>query len=72
MKVKVNTNPQATNVVSVGIQGPSGSANFYINEAQDVDITNIQNGSVLVYATQSDKWKATVLLDTQNIECGQY
>lgn len=72
MKVKVNTNPQSSKVVTVGIQGPSGSANFRINEAQDVDVSDLNNGSVLVYASQAQKWKSTVLLDTQNIECGHY
>lgn len=72
MKVKVNTNPQSNKVVTVGIQGPSGSANFFISEAQDVDVTNVADGSILVYATPANKWKATSLLDTQNIECGHY
>lgn len=72
MKVKVNTNPQSSKVVTVGIQGPSGSANFFISEAQDVDVTNLDNGSVLVYSSPASKWKSTVLLDTQNIECGFY
>lgn len=72
MKVKVNTNPQSSKVVTVGIQGPSGSANFFISEAQDVDVTNIADGSVLVYASAADKWKATQLLESQNIECGHY
>ena len=72
MKVKVNTNPQSSKVVTVGIQGPSGSANFFISQAQDVDVTNLNDGSVLVYAANSQKWKSTVLLDTQNIECGHY
>lgn len=72
MKVKVNTNPQANKVVTVGIQGPSGSANFYISRAQDADVTDITDGCVMVYNANSEKWKATQILETQNIECGHY
>jgi hypothetical protein len=71
MKVKVNPiAPQQ--VVSVGIQGPSGSTAFKINEAQDMNITDIRDGSVLVYKSVTQKWTATQTLETQFIEGGQY
>lgn len=71
MKVKVNPNP-AHQVVSVGIQGPSGSTAFKLNEALDIDITDIRNGSVLVYKQESQKWTATSTLEAQGLEGGQY
>lgn len=39
---------------------------------QDVDVSNLQDGSVLVYSTNSLKWTATNLLDKQIIEAGQF
>lgn len=71
MKVKVNPIPQHQ-VVSVGIQGPSGSTAFKINEARDIDITEIRDGSLLVYKANTQKWTATGTLETQAIEGGQY
>ena len=69
MKVRVNSSG-TTQVVSVGVQGPSGPAQ--INTANDVDISNLTNGSLLVYSTQVEKWTATQLLENQTMECGQY
>jgi len=69
MKVRVNSS--GTNqVVSVGIQGPAGPAQ--INAANDVDVSNLTDGSLLVYSTQVEKWTATQLLEKQTMECGQY
>lgn len=53
-----------------GPQGPSGVTN--ISQAEDVDITNLKDGSVLVYSTNSSKWEATNTLDKQVIDSGQY
>lgn len=69
MKIKVN--PSGTSqVVSVGVQGPAGPA--VIALAGDVDVTNLQNGSILVYKTQSNKWTSTTVLDAQNLEGGEF
>ena len=79
MKVKVNSqaakvvsvNTQGTTeVVAVGVQGPAGPA--YINAAGDVDVGNLENGSVLVYKSSSLKWTATRTLEGQNLEGGHY
>jgi hypothetical protein len=71
--MKVIVNPVAPKqVVSVGIQGPAGSTAFKINEAQDMDITDIRDGSVLVYKSITQKWTATKTLEAQAIEGGQY
>ena len=69
--MRVRVNQQGTSqVVSVGIQGPSGPNN--ITTAQDVNATNLQNGSVLVYKTNTSKWTSTTTLDSQNMEAGEY
>lgn len=69
MKVKVNTAP-VSQVVSVGIQGPAGISD--VSSAGDVDITELDNGSILVYKTATNKWTSTTLLNQQNIEAGEF
>ena len=58
-------------VPSVGIQGLSAS-DMSINNMSDVDATNLENGSVLVYKTNTSKWTSTRLLDQQFMEGGEY
>lgn len=82
MKVKVNTSsvPRVvhvdgvqTQVVSAGIQGPPGAPGFTsMSNATDVDSTNLENGSVLVYFTDTAKWTSTTLLSQQTMEAGEY
>ena len=81
MKVKVNSqaskvvsvNTQGTSeVVAVGIQGPPGARYNSINSADDIDITNLEDGSVLVYKSSTLKWRATRTLEQQNLEGGHY
>jgi hypothetical protein len=50
-----------------GIPGPNT-----INTAEDVEITDLKDGSVLVYKTQISKWKATDILDSQTVDGGQF
>lgn len=69
MKVIVNQQPRKE-VVAVGIQGPSGPNS--ISTAADVDATDTQNGSILVYKTSTNKWTSTTVLDSQNMEGGEY
>lgn len=57
-------------IISTAEQGPPGVTR--INYADDVDITNLENGSVLVYSGSSEKWVATRLLENQSVESGHY
>jgi hypothetical protein len=43
-----------------------------ITASGDVDITNLQDGGVLVFNTATNKWTATNLLDKQIFEAGQF
>jgi hypothetical protein len=38
----------------------------------DIDLTQLTPGSVLVYNDTTKKWTATILLDKQIVESGQY
>ena len=54
-----------------GPQGPSGSIGP-ISSAPDVDVTNIQDGSLLIYSAQDQKWVANTQLTNQSLESGHY
>lgn len=58
-------------VPSVGIQGISAS-DMSITNMSDVDATNLEDGSVLVYKTNTSKWTSTRLLDQQYMEGGEF
>lgn len=57
-------------VVVTGLIGPPGTAT--ISGATDLDITELANGAVLVYQSDTQKWKATKRLDNQILEAGQF
>jgi hypothetical protein len=41
-------------------------------DISDIDLTNAEDGSVLVLNLETEKWTATRLLDNQFIEGGQF
>lgn len=58
-------------VPAVGIQGLSAS-DMTVANISDVDTTILENGSVLVYKTNTNKWTSTRLLDQQFMEGGEF
>lgn len=65
--------PSIPTVPSVGIRGPRGlPGTTSISGATDVDATGKENGSVLVYKTNTSKWTATRTLDLQIMEGGEF
>jgi len=58
-------------VPTVGIQGLSAS-DMSLTNMSDVDAASLENGSVLVYKTQTNKWTSTRLLDQQFMEGGEF
>lgn len=69
----VESPSQSYVIVTPGEQGPPGPAGIeYISDAKDVDIAALNEGSLLVYSSQSQKWVATNQLQNQSIESGQY
>ena len=72
MKVTVKQSTQKI-VSTVGIQGPQGATGVTsILQADDIDATSLEDGSVLVYKAQTNKITTTRLLDQQVMEAGQY
>jgi hypothetical protein len=43
-----------------------------LNSVGDVDTTTLDNGSILVYKTTTNKWTSTTTLEAQNLEGGFY
>ena len=70
----VSVNTQGTSeVVAVSVQGPQGpSGTTYISQANDVDTSNLANGSLLVYKTATQKWVSTTTLEAQNMDAGEF
>lgn len=60
-----------TTVDAVGIQGLSASE-FNLSQVADVDASNVNEGSILVYKLNTQKWTSTTTLDAQNMEGGHY
>lgn len=58
-------------VPSVGIQGLSAS-DMTVASISDVDASTLENGSVLVYKTNTNKWTSTRLLEQQFMEGGEF
>lgn len=71
-----------TTVAATGLQGPKGDAGptgpaganglAIISEATDVDVTNITNGALLIFAADTGKWTAGTMLEDQYIEGGHF
>lgn len=50
----------------------SNSEILSMSDIRNVDTTLLQDGSVLVYQTLTNKWTSTRLLDKQNVEAGEF
>jgi hypothetical protein len=82
MKVVVGNNRTTNATVSpsstatataVGVQGPPGPAGIQnIAQASDVDASNLQDGSLLIYKGATQKFTTTTTLESQIIEGGHF
>ena len=61
----------STTVSAVGIQGLSAS-NVGISGLADVDALLPDDGAVLVFKLNTNKWTASTTLDAQNMEGGEF
>lgn len=57
-------------VIVTGMLGPKVAAS--IGTAYDVDLSNLNDGSTLIYSVIDSKWKASNLFEKQVMEGGQY
>lgn len=65
----VTQTPRIQTIVT-GMMAPTSAVN--VDQLRDVDISQLGEGSILVYNAQTQKWTATTLLDQQIIESGQF
>lgn len=68
MKITIKQ-PKTISTV-MGTPGPSGVTK--ISLADDVDTTNLETGSLLIYDATREKWISDTLLVAQTVECGEY
>ena len=60
-------------VSAVGIQGVSATTTGMAGIADvEIDTNTLANGSLLIYKTGTSKWTASTLLDSQNMEGGEF
>ena len=67
---RVVTDDKPARIITSGMMPPPAVNS--ITGSGDVDITNLQDGGVLVYNTATNMWTATNLLDKQIFEAGQF
>jgi len=69
----VISNDTAITIVT-GMLGPKGADGIVnsMGSIPDVDTSNLQDGSLLVYSSTSSKWQATTTLNNQILEAGQF
>lgn len=65
----VASQSSVTTVVT-GIMGPPGKSS--ISGLSDVNMSDLQPGSILVYNVDTAKWTSTVLLNQQQVDCGEF
>lgn len=70
MKVTVKQTPSKQHVSVVGTQGPAGPSSLLA--ASDLDSTNLEDGSVIIYNQSISKFETSTVLEKQNLEGGHY
>ena len=77
MTIKVNVNKSNSLRVTTKSQDnlkikTSTISSNSISSLNDIDVSNLQDGSILIFSTSSGKWESETLLNKQTVECGQY
>lgn len=67
---RVVTDDKPARIITSGMMPPP--AVNLLSAAGDIDVSQLQDGGVLVYNTSTNKWTATNLLDKQIFEAGQF
>ena len=66
----VVTSDQQPKTIVTGIMGPRGVTT--ISGADDVDLAGVSSGSLLVYNPVTSRWVATIDLNQQHMDGGQF
>lgn len=69
----VVSQPETREVIVTGLLGPKGDRGAStIAELEDVNLSSLTSGSVLVYDSSTQKWISKTLLNQQQIDCGEF
>ena len=69
----VVSQPETREVIVTGLLGPKGDRGAStIAELEDVNLSSLTSGSVLVYDTSTKKWISKTLLNQQQVDCGEF
>jgi len=73
LTTSTTTDGGGSTITTIGIQGASG-ASVPLSENVQVDIVSegLNNGSLLVYKTNTSKWTATKTLNLQIVDSGEF
>lgn len=76
MKVVVNPKNNLKNNLTATVQGKNSvlvnQSVRRLSDMADVDLTGLEDGSLLIYSTASEKFEASRLLEKQNINGGHF
>jgi hypothetical protein len=61
-----------TIITSSNLTNTDGISVSSISSIGNVDTTTLNNGALLVYKTNTNKWTSTTSLDSQNMEGGEF
>jgi hypothetical protein len=67
---RVVTDDKPARIITSGMLPPPAVNS--LSTASDVDLSQLQDGGILVYRTGTNRWTATNLLDQQIVESGQF
>ena len=68
--VSIDTMNTDVVIANGGFVGPPGAKT--ISESEDIDKSNLVDGSLLIYNSTTYKWIASKTLDKQAVDCGQF
>ena len=69
----VVSQPETREVIVTGLLGPKGDRGAStIAELEDINLSSLTSGSVLVYDAGTQKWVSKTLLNQQQIDCGEF
>lgn len=73
LTTSTTTDGGGSTITTIGIQGASGAV-VPLSENVQVDIVSegLNNGSLLVYKTNTSKWTATKTLNLQTVDSGEF
>lgn len=64
------TDSSPSAIIVTGMMGPPGTNK--LSTAQDIDTTHLEEGSLLIYRTSTQKWTSSRHLNSQILDAGEF